>query len=644
MVEQYVTESNDGNPTLADVYETREREATAEAEVIAARSRLISNFRGLSFGAFAIGLLVAIFGSAREAAGLVALIGGVAFLALIIVHQRVLDRENEARRRARVNHDGHLRVSNRFRELPQNGAEHKGTTHPYADDLDVFGPGSLFQRLCTAHTPYGRRTLAAWLSGPADQTTITERQEAIGALAPRLNERQRLEALALFAVDALATDGTKRAKAAPDPEPFVAWAESDPVLCERPLIVWGSRLVPPLTVTSLVMVVSFGVPVWAFTVPFFVQLVLLYQARQAVLRAFQAVSTSEGALARYGAMLEVIEKLDVDSGMMRRVQTRITAGGRPPSESMKSLGKRVGWFELRHNGLVHPFANSLLLWDIHCTLALETWQKVSGKQSRAWLVALGEVEALCSLAALAHDEPSFVFPDFTTEAAFEVEALGHPLIHAAQRVHNDVSLPKGGTALLVTGSNMSGKSTLLRAMGLATVMALAGAPVCASRLRTGRFAVRTSIRVSDSLEAGVSHFYAEVAKLKAVMTATEGDLPVLFLLDEILHGTNSRERQIGARWVLGELLERGATGAISTHDMELCRLPPRLMEKVTLVHFRENVKDGKMTFDFRIRSGPVTSGNALRLMQLVGLDVPLETEQDPQVSPGRSSPSPDPEA
>jgi DNA mismatch repair ATPase MutS len=171
---------------------------------------------------------------------------------------------------------------------------------------------------------------------------------------------------------------------------------------------------------------------------------------------------------------------------------------------------------------------------------------------------------------------------------------------------------------------MSGKSTLLRAMGLAAVMAFAGAPVCAQRLCISRLAVRTSMRISDSLEGGVSHFYAEVGKLKAVVDAAQTSLPVLFLLDEILHGTNSRERQIGARWVLKELLERGAIGAVSTHDMELCRLPDALMAKVDLVHFQENVKDGQMTFDYKLRQGPVTAGNALRLMKLVGLDVPLE--------------------
>lgn len=632
--------SAESSHPFAATYRERERQASAAAESIASRSRLVSNLRGLAFGAFAIGLLVAIFGSSGRVPAIISAVGALAFAALLVVHQRILDREDEARRRARVNRDAWLRVSGRFRELPQTGAEVKPPAHPYADDLDVLGPGSLFQRLCTAHTPYGRRALAQWLTTPQAGPVIAERQRAVQELAPLLEERQRLEALALFAVDALGSDGKKRAKIAPDPEPFVNWAKSPPVLSQRPVVVWGSRILPPVTLATLVAWTALGTPAYWFTIPLLLQFALLHRAREATLRAFEAVATSEGALARYGAMLEVLEKLDAKSGFVARLKADVSKGGAPPSEAMRALGRRVGWFELRHNGLVHPFANALLLWDVHCTLSLEAWQVRSGQACQLWLLSLGELEALCSLAALAHDEPEYAFPTVSPETRFEAEALGHPLLPSDSRVTNDVTLARGGVALLVTGSNMSGKSTLLRAIGLAAAMAQAGGPVCAKALVCSRFAIRTSIRVSDSLEAGVSHFYAEVGKLKAVMDATSGELPVLFLLDEILHGTNSRERQIGARWVLAELLGRGATGAISTHDMELCRLPDELMTLVTLVHFRESVRDGKMTFDYRARPGPVTSGNALRLMQLVGLDVPL----DEPFSRDRNELARDPEA
>ena len=209
-------------------------------------------------------------------------------------------------------------------------------------------------------------------------------------------------------------------------------------------------------------------------------------------------------------------------------------------------------------------------------------------------------------------------------AHFHAESLGHPLISIESRVDNDLGPLDCGSALLVTGSNMSGKSTLLRSMGLAAVMGLAGCPVCARRLTLSPLTLVTSIRVSDSLEAGVSRFYAEVAKLKRAVDTAAGGSSVLFLLDEILHGTNSRERQIGARWVLSELLAHRAVGAVSTHDEALCQLSGDLQTRVVQVHFQESVSDDVMSFDYKLRPGPVRSGNALRLMRTVGLDVPLE--------------------
>jgi DNA mismatch repair ATPase MutS len=262
---------------------------------------------------------------------------------------------------------------------------------------------------------------------------------------------------------------------------------------------------------------------------------------------------------------------------------------------------------------------------VHCAIGLERWQRSVGKNLRFWFEAIGWFEALSSLASYAADEPGISYPEFVTgEARYEARGLSHALLDPKTRVANDVVLAQAGRALLITGSNMSGKSTLLRAMGVSTVLALAGAPVPADKLTLSRLLVCTSIRIADSLEQGVSHFYAEISKLKMVVDAASHGEPVLFLLDEILHGTNSRERQIGARWVLRELLEKGALGAISTHDQELCRLSPELMDRVELVHLRENVADGRMTFDYRVYPGPVTSGNALRLMRIVGLDVPLE--------------------
>jgi DNA mismatch repair ATPase MutS len=267
------------------------------------------------------------------------------------------------------------------------------------------------------------------------------------------------------------------------------------------------------------------------------------------------------------------------------------------------------------------------MWDLWCALALEAWRARAGRVAFGWFRALAELEALASLAGFTFERPDHTFPHFVDDATFEADTLGHPLIEADKRVSNDVLIPGPAHALVVTGSNMSGKSTLLRAVGINVVLANAGAPVCARSLKLGRLVVATSMRVSDSLDEGTSRFYAELKKLKLVLDlarkAKSGDVQgtVLFLLDEILHGTNTRERLIGARAILRELLKQGAMGAVSTHDLGLGDLEGEMPEQVRNIHFEEQVAGEVMTFDYKLRQGIVQSSNALRLMQIVGLDV-----------------------
>ncbi|HEY2407205.1 MAG TPA: MutS family DNA mismatch repair protein [Polyangiaceae bacterium] len=599
-------------------YAARERKYNEEAERHAARSRTVSNLRGLSFAAFAICFVCLALGKAKNVSGPGCLLGLAAFIALVVEHGRVIRREDLARRFARVNRDALLRVTGRFSELAETGAAFADAAHPYCDDLDVFGPGSLFQRLSVAHTRMGQHKLAGFLRTRAAPSEIRERQVAVRELAPLLELRQRLEALALAVVD----PGPRR-REAPSPEPLLSWAESAPVLTRRPLVIWLARILPFFTVAGLIAWTSFGQPVWAFVVPALLARLLLAQAGSETARVFRAVSETQGAFLRYGTLLAEIESLQASAPLLKQAQARLRQSGRTPSVEMRRFERAVGYFELKHNGMIHPFVDTLLIWDVHCVLALEAWQASAGRHVREWLDVVGEVEALSSLAGLAHDEPSFAFPELASSMRFAARGLGHPLIDSARRVVNDVNLPEAGRALLVTGSNMSGKSTLLRSIGLASVLAFAGGPVCAESLTLSELDLITSMRISDSLSRGVSHFYAELKKLKAVVDAAESSAPVLFLLDEILHGTNSLERQLGARWVIGRLIARGAIGAVSTHDMGLCELSPDLMARVELVHFRESVQGDEMTFDYRMHEGPVQAGNALKLMRQIGLDVPL---------------------
>jgi hypothetical protein len=443
-----------------------------------------------------------------------------------------------------------------------------------------------------------------------------------------LELRQELEAHALSAVEPLSPLEARPNKkpARVNTEPLLAWAESEPLLSSKTALVWTARIAPPLVVLWSAVCFARGYHPLAWLTPLFAQALLLLSVRNVTAQVFAAVSTTQGVFLRFGPMLKLLETLEPKSELLRELKTATESkGGEPPSQAMRRFERVVSWFELRHNGLVHPLVNGVLLWDIHCVLLLERWQARSGKNLRRWFQALGEFEALSSLGAFVFDNPSYTMPKLTDGPAHYVaRGLGHPLISEAARVSNDVTLERPGQALLVTGSNMSGKSTLLRAMGLNAVLAQMGAPVCAAHLELSPLAIRTSMRVSDSLDEGVSHFYAEIRKIGSVLQALETSAPVFFLLDEILHGTNSRERQIGARWVLAELVRRGAIGAVSTHDSGLCELPEPLMQHVRQVHLRETVHNDQMTFDYLLREGPVRSGNALRLMRSLGIQVPLE--------------------
>ncbi|HVU05657.1 MAG TPA: DNA mismatch repair protein MutS [Polyangiaceae bacterium] len=612
------------------LYDARAARHRADAEALGRRSRLVSNLRGLAFGVAAVCSLTATLGH-HGPSGPAAVAGFVAFVGLVIWHARVIRAEDAALRALRVNVDAAARTTLAWRELAADGARFSGTDHPYASDLDLFGRGSVYQRLSVAHTRFGEDALARFLTEPAPVSVVHARQEAARALAPRLDDRQALEALAIAVVEATAESPGNRApwksrkkEGPPDPEPLLAWAEGDTWLAKRPVLVGLAYVLPPLTLLALSLGSTLHLPSGAWLVPFVASVLVVAQTREHADRVFSAVSATEGAFLRFGPMFERIETLEHSSELLDAIRRDLLASGEPPSRAMKTFERAVGWFELKHNGMLHVLANLFLLWDVHCVRMLEAWQERSGKNVRGWFRALGEVEALSSFAGLAFDEPSFAWPELVETPCFEAVGLGHLLLPPSARVSNDVSLPEAGRALLITGSNMSGKSTLLRSMGLAAVLAFAGAPVPASRLRLSPLAVRTSIRISDSLAAGVSHFYAEVARLKAVVDATAGSVPVFFLLDEILHGTNSHERQVGARWVLAELIRKGALGAVSTHDQGLCELPEPLMSRVVQCHFRESVAEDRMTFDYRLRPGPVSGGNALRLMRLVGLDVPLE--------------------
>lgn len=541
----------------------------------------------------------------------------VAFVALVFWHAQVDDKKAVAEAGARFHERGLQRLDGRWRKEPstafERGEPFVVANHPYADDLDVFGAGSLFHRLSQAQTRFGAAELAFWLrGGAATVEAAKQRQNAARDLAPRVGFRERLYAL-----------GAQLGEEKPDPTPMLEWSEGKLTFEAPSFMKLVFRILPVLTVGSLIFMSALPRGTWVGMLAISMAITTSFRGRARVIA--EAVGAREAGLRRYGDMLAEIEGEAFEASVLSDKKASLSASGSVATVEMRRLAGIVSFVEARNNEVFRLFIAPFLLWDIQCVLSLESWRRRCGKHVRGWLDVLGSIEALSSLSTLAFEDDGATFPELSETPTFEAQGLAHPLLTAQKRVGNDVALAGRGQALVVTGSNMSGKSTLLRAMGISSVLALAGAPVIAKRLRIGPLRVVTSMRIADSLERGVSHFFAELQRLKLVLDMSKGEdrPPVFFLLDEILHGTNARERLIGARAVVRELVLRGAMGAVSTHDLAIGELEAELPGKVRNVHFEEHVENDTMTFDFQLRSGIVQSSNALRLMRIVGLDVPL---------------------
>jgi hypothetical protein len=597
-----------------ETYERGRRARAAEVAALEARARTIGTGR-LLLAAGALALLGGIVWARLGAGAWAALAATVAaFVALVLVHARVLDAKERSAAALRFHERGLARMAHAWADLPVTSERFAAADHPFSRDLDVFGRGSVMQLVDATETRLGEERLAKLLSleepgaWPAE---VAERQAAVRDLAGRPAFRE-----------ALATAGGVLAGERADPAPLLAWAEGkdEGLAPGLRVLAW---LVPSAVAASIAatLVMHLRASVETLVVVGAVALGLVTGRR--LTRMLEAASTREQAVSRWRAMIEAIEREPFDAPLLVRERQRLSAAGRRASVEIAALERIVGFVDARRNEVFALLIGPVLMWDMHCAAALLRWRARAGTHVRDWLEAVAEVEALASLGGFAHEHPAFVFPELAPEATVDARGLGHPLIADDKRVGNDVRLPSAGRALVVTGSNMSGKSTLLRAIGVNVLLANAGAPVCASAARIGPARIATSMRIDDSLEQGVSHFYAELRRLKRIIDLARetGRPPALFLLDEILHGTNSRERVLGACAVVKELLARGALGAVSTHDLGITALEKELGGLVENVHFEEQVRGEEMSFDYVLRPGIVQSSNALRLMRAVGIDV-----------------------
>jgi hypothetical protein len=598
-------------------YQGRLASATAEFERVNQRWNRVANVRLVVFVAAAAAAAWGLWGRAPAGWVLAGLLLAL-FVVLAIYHSR-LGRE---RRRLGIlrslQEEALARIERRWDDLPVPWAPPVSADHPYAADLDIIGHASLTQLLDTTATRMGRETLADWLLFPTDAATATSRQGAVADLAPRLDLRQEVELRGRMAADDEA-----------DPAPFLTWAEGPDTYAGRQWLRWVAWISPAVLI-ALGAVDLAGVtdrPYWL--VPLALNLVLGTTIGRHDYATIDGVTSSHRAITSYAGQLELLESADLTDPAVRALQSGLGTGQSGAAAMLRRLGRAAG-LAIPPSSMLYVPLQALFLWDVHVLAALERWKREGGQEARRWLETLGELEALSALAGLRYDNPDWIFPTLDTQAdTLRATMLGHPLLRDGARVGNDVTVGPPGTFLFVTGSNMSGKSTLLRAIGVNTVLALAGGPVCAHALALPPVRLWTSVRVQDSLERGVSFFLAELQRLKLVVDAAtaareSGGPRVLYLLDEILQGTNTAERSVAARRIIGYLVDQGAIGAVSTHDLALAD-DPRLAAAANAVHFTDTVGEGPdappMAFDYHLRSGVATTTNALRLMRLIGLDL-----------------------
>ncbi|MBV8570441.1 MAG: mismatch repair protein [Acidobacteriaceae bacterium] len=556
-----------------------------------------------------IAALLAWLSLGRHVAPATLLLPLAAFILLVVWHQRVIRRRTCAQRAIRFYDDGLARLRDHWSGQGIAGLQYRDPAHIYSEDLDVFGKGSLFELIARTRTTSGEGLLARWLLRPADRADAIARQAAVTELRRKLDLR---EEIALLGEDI--RSGVKT-------QSITGWGAAPDVVFHPAL----RSLCLVLSVSGAVFLIGFfanWLPLWPLLVIVACNFVLMFALRTRVSSILAGVESSGRDLTILSLMVKRLEMEEFESDRLRLLSANLEISGLTASRRIAKLGRLIEFLDSSDHILVRA-VRPLILWNEQLAMALEAWRRESGRHVGGWIGTMAEFEALSSLASIAFERPQWSFPKLTecSSGEFHAEALQHPLLAPAECVPNDVSLGDGGRLLIVSGSNMSGKSTLLRSIGLNAVLAWAGAPVAAANLTISPLHVGASIRVTDSLQEHRSRFFAEITRIRQIVDLTHRGPPVLFLLDELLSGTNSHDRRVGAAGIVHGLLKAGAIGLVTTHDLALTNLDEDETVGISNVHFEDRIVNGEMRFDYKLRPGVVQRSNALELMRAVGLEV-----------------------
>jgi hypothetical protein len=574
---------------------------------------LISTFRLLAF-LFAAAIFA--FGLSREQfyvfyLGLPLIL---LFIFLIVKHNSIKERIGFLEKVIKINEDALLRLSGQWTSFFDSGERFVDNEHPFTTDLNIFGHGSLFQYINSTSSFTGEKTLVTQLRVGADLEEINPRQQAISDLAGRLDFRQHFQA-----------EGTNTFFKTHDPADLFSWSEEKPSINRKNLMeyLW---VLPVLTLVLLILAVLQVIPLGFFLFTLILQVIIAGLGEKSVRDAFSNTEKAVDQLKRYVRLLRYIKAENFKAPFLLDLKQKLFSDSRTALDQIKALSKIGDRINLRYgNPLIYFPVNIALLWDLHTLKKLDGWKRQSGFSLREWFNIVGEFEALSSLAVIAHDHPEWVYPRVSGGTpVYEAKSLGHPLIGEELRVNNDLRLPGSGSALIITGSNMSGKSTYLRTAGINLVLAYAGAPVCAEQMSCSLMSIFSKMQIHDNLTEKVSTFYAELKRIKMIIDAAQTGAPLIFLLDEIFRGTNSRDRIFSTRNVVKQLHKLSTIGLITTHDLELSVLEKEYPESITNYHFTDEIDDEGIHFDYKLKAGVSQTANAVALMKMIGIEVEEE--------------------
>ncbi len=590
----------------------RERMARTETELRRVKTRIlrVSSLRVVLFVAGVIGLIL-FFKAGWWAVCAVVLLTFVPFLALVKYHNRLFYRKDWLETCLRVNRD-ELRALADDYEPFDDGEEFIDTAHRYAFDLDLFGRHSLFQALNRTTTSFGKQTLARWLQDHLEEKeAIERRQQAVRELASLDGLREN------FRITGLLYKG-----AAGDRDELAAWTRSPAYFSgkrwARPVL-WA---VPTINICLLALGLAGVLPMLCFEVMFCLFVVASLGLVKRVSQVQSVYDKKLRILSVYARQIELIEEQPLQAPLLQALKARLTADGKPVTLLLHALSRELERLELRNNQLLYILLEGSLFWQLRQVLRIERWRTRYGTRLPGWLDALGEADALCSLGTFCHNHPDYAFPTIADRPfLFRARQMGHPLMPQGQCVKNDADIPSRPFFVIITGANMAGKSTYLRTIGVNYLLACTGAPVCCAALELYPAKLFTSLRTNDSLTDNESYFFAELKRLKQIIDRLKSGERLFIILDEILKGTNSTDKQKGSFALVRQLMELEADGIIATHDLLLGQLADRFPGLIRNNCFEADIVGDELRFSYKLRPGIAQNMNACFLMKKMGLAV-----------------------